>query len=232
VGGALIETHGGSSHVPPALDLSDLHLTFISSQTFISSSARCVGLSTLALNLALQDIPAPSEVPASEQWLHEYLEGANKELYGLQLRDTYTGLAFTAAARQVYADYGVIMLACQDDLDGRVIMNPGSACILREATVVFVIAPSEKATDAIRRHRYVSLRVVTSRYLSLRILASSTPTTDAIRRRRYVSLRLSLRLVASRCVSLRLVASLVASRCVSRCVSLRSVTYRCGGGTN
>lgn len=121
-------------------------------ETIISSSARCVGLSTLALNLALQDITVAGEVPESERWLLEYLEGANKELYGLQLAAEYTGLAFTAAARKVYAEFGVIMIACQDDSLGRgqVVMNPGSACTLREATVVFVIAASEKATDPVR----------------------------------------------------------------------------------
>ena len=68
----------------------------------------------------------------------------------MQLSCDYSGLAFTAAARKVYADFGVIMIACQDDTNGQVLMNPGGACILGEATVVFVIASSEKATDPVR----------------------------------------------------------------------------------
>lgn len=67
----------------------------------------------------------------------------------MQLSSDYSGLAFTEAARQVYAEFGVIMIAYQDDTNGQVLMNPGGACTLGEATVVFVIASSEKATDPV-----------------------------------------------------------------------------------
>jgi len=50
--------------------------------SMLASSVRCQGLSTLAMNLVLPDLPlAPNEVhevQARESWLIDYLSGANK----------------------------------------------------------------------------------------------------------------------------------------------------------
>jgi len=47
--------------------------------SILASSVRCQGLSTLAMNLVLPDLPlAPNAVQARESWLIDYVSGANK----------------------------------------------------------------------------------------------------------------------------------------------------------
>ncbi|KAJ1480702.1 hypothetical protein T484DRAFT_1809777, partial [Baffinella frigidus] len=64
--------------------------------------AHCLGLSTLIINLALPDLIAPEEYGASDLWLEEYIDGGNKELYGMQLSLQYSGMDFSRAARDIY----------------------------------------------------------------------------------------------------------------------------------
>jgi hypothetical protein len=59
----------------------------------LATSCHCAGLSTMLINLALPDLGSCEEedIEPGEQWLIEYIKGANKELYGLQLNKGYTG---------------------------------------------------------------------------------------------------------------------------------------------
>ncbi|EKX32213.1 hypothetical protein GUITHDRAFT_148767 [Guillardia theta CCMP2712] len=117
----------------------------------IASSCQCVGLSTMIINLALPDIEGLDEYEPQDAWLEEYMDGASKELYGLQLRESYTGKDFCQTAREVYEDCGVMLIAAQDR-DGQVVMNPGSRFIVQDSTVFFCIANDEDSLESIRRH--------------------------------------------------------------------------------
>lgn len=115
----------------------------------IASSAQCVGLSTIVINLALPDLKEPEEYADCDRWLEEYIDGANKELYGLQLKSLYHHKTFTQAAKDVYNDCGVMLIACQDD-SGSVVMNPGNQFIIKPTTVFFCIADDEDALVSVR----------------------------------------------------------------------------------
>jgi len=117
----------------------------------LASSCQCVGLSTLLINLALPDLGSFEEEDCKgELWLIEYAKGANKELYGLQLNQSFNGMDFTKAAYDVYDSSGVMLIAAQDD-NGMVVMNPGSKYTLRDNSVLFCIANDEDSLDAVRR---------------------------------------------------------------------------------
>eukprot|EP00960_Hanusia_phi_P050325 760149-Hanusia_phi.AAC.3 len=117
----------------------------------LASSCQCVGLSTMIINLALPDIDGLDEYDSQDAWLEEYMDGASKELYGLQLQESYTGKDFCQTAREVYEACGVMLIAAQDE-DGQVVMNPGSQFIVQDSTVFFCIANDEDSLESIRRH--------------------------------------------------------------------------------
>jgi len=119
----------------------------------LASSCQCVGLSTLLINLALPDLGSHAEedLDPRELWLSEYIKGANKELYGLQLNTSYNGSTFTKAAFDIYTEHGVMLIAAQDDENGTVVMNPGSKYTVKENSVFFCIANDEDSIDLIRR---------------------------------------------------------------------------------
>jgi hypothetical protein len=118
----------------------------------LASSCQCVGLSTLLINLALPDLGSHAEedLDPRELWLSEYVKGANKELYGLQLNKSYNGWTFTKAAFDIYTEYGVMLIAAQDE-NGVVVMNPGSKYTVKDNSVFFCIANDEDSIDLIRR---------------------------------------------------------------------------------
>ena len=118
----------------------------------LASSCQCVGLSTLLINLALPDLGShdADDLDPREMWMNEYIKGANKELYGLQLNRSYNGWTFTKAAFNIYTDSGVMLIAAQDE-SGSVVMNPGSKFTIQDNSVFFCIANDEDSLDAIRR---------------------------------------------------------------------------------
>jgi hypothetical protein len=117
----------------------------------LASSTHCQGLSTLIINLALPDLVGPQEYGPGDKWLEEYIDGGNKELYGLQLALKYSGMDFSHAAREIYVSTGVMLIACQDET-GEVVMNPGKSFIIKDWTVFFCIAEDEDALTSVRRY--------------------------------------------------------------------------------
>ena len=77
------------------------------------------------------------------RWLREYAAGAAQSLHGVVLGPQMDGLAFHAAAAQLYATYGMLLLAVQHD--GHVVLNPAAesdAAVLRAGGVAFALALS------------------------------------------------------------------------------------------
>ena len=84
--------------------------------------------------------------------MSDYIKGANKELYGLQLNKSYNGMSFTSAAKEVYKSSSIMLIAAQDS-SGNVVMNPGSKYKISDSSVFFCIANDEDSLDEIRRDK-------------------------------------------------------------------------------
>ena len=84
--------------------------------------------------------------------MSDYIKGANKELYGLQLNKSYNGMSFTSAAKEVYKSSSIMLIAAQDS-SGNVVMNPGSKYEISDSSVFFCIANDEDSLDEIRRDK-------------------------------------------------------------------------------
>ena len=122
---------------------------------YLAFSCHCVGLSSILLNLALPDLgsAAKKDIPADESWMSEYLSGANKELYGLQLPNRFNKMTFSKAALAVYQTWGVMLIAAQNEEDGRILLNPGSNYVLHDWSVLFCVASDEDTLDLVRREK-------------------------------------------------------------------------------
>lgn len=115
----------------------------------MAQSVRLPGFGSVVLNLgaAPSREAVPPEVLASP-WARQFLAGAEQSLFGLQLAARFDGRAFAAAAREVHAETGALLLAMQ--INGRLAVNPGSSRIAANV-VVFAVALSEAQLDPVRR---------------------------------------------------------------------------------
>ena len=117
--------------------------------------------------------------------MSDYIKGANKELYGLQLNKSYNGMSFTSAAKEVYKSSSIMLIAAQDS-SGNVVMNPGSKYKISDSSVFFCIANDEDSLDEIRRDKGLVFDVacLASCFLFLLLSWSCPPCHGLIVRRR------------------------------------------------
>jgi len=114
-------------------------------------SMRCRGASALIVNLARQDILLPEYSPSRNiwpDWLNDYNSGASNEIYGAMLVRRYANRDFAAAAKLLYQEHGLVLIAIQKG--PRLLLNPSSQENIDFGDVVFMIGQSESQVEPVR----------------------------------------------------------------------------------
>ena len=113
--------------------------------SFMGSTVRVPGFSTMVLNMALPDLPDPDSgykvgLKAGEdcsRWLHEYINGSNLEPYGFLPKLSLVGKSFKEAAVTLAKETGLLLIAAQ--FDGGIVVNPSDRFV-SGTTVLFALA--------------------------------------------------------------------------------------------
>ncbi|KAI3657470.1 hypothetical protein MP638_002733 [Amoeboaphelidium occidentale] len=80
----------------------------------LAQSCRCPGFATLVNILTTTTTEATAKkllnsVKGGQDWIREYLEGANQEIYPTLLSNKYKGIGFLKASQVIYEQFGVVL---------------------------------------------------------------------------------------------------------------------------
>lgn len=117
----------------------------------LAQACLCPGVITMIGNLVMS-VDAPENSDQGQEWLEEYNEGSEFEIYRTKLSHIFRNVPFSKASQLVHSATGALMFALELNCAGlsRVIMNPGHFLIpdIDEYDVhCFVIAQDLESAD-------------------------------------------------------------------------------------